>query len=153
MQGGIQKYLELYGTMEHSLKSATDENSDSSVTVHNGYNNLYRDEVGRCLYVGKNFVFDKRRYDPMVGSHSSQIGKCILCGKLHDDYDNGYAPADKKESRCCSCRILILVCNICRGKVCVWGEVNLTNKPSIYCGKDGKDCVGKGNKLDNVILI
>ncbi len=110
-------------------------------------------DVKPCLYEGKNFVFDKRRYDPLVGSRSSIVGKCISCGKLHDDYDNGYAPADKKESRCCNCRILILVCDSCRDKVRVWGEENTTNKPSIFCGKGGMDCVGKRSKLDNIILI
>ena len=97
-----------------------------------------------CLYHGKNYVFDPRRYDPMVGnvriSSSSNengslagsnhkngsvvIGRCLLCRIPHDDYDNGSAPCDNKESRCCRCRALVLVCNSCRVKVYVWGETD-----------------------------
>ena len=150
LQGGIQKYLETYGSMENSPQAEENPVSSADRMIRGNRN---QDEVGPCLYIGKNFVFDQRRYDPMVGSECHTIGKCLLCGNLHDDYDNGNAPADNKEARCCCCRILILVCNTCRQNGRVWGEEDITNKPSIFCGKGGTDCTGQGNKLDNVIVI
>jgi len=72
------------------------------------------------LFRGKNFVFDPRRTDPVHGDDVT--GQCMLCQKPHDDYDNGHAPADRKEARCIECRILLLVCNDCRPTVKCWGD-------------------------------
>lgn len=142
LQGGIQKYLEIYGSIDNPVSSGSETA---------GYS-LKQELVGPCLFVGKNFVFDQRRYDPVAGSECPTIGKCLLCGGLHDDYDNGYAPADNKEARCCNCRILILVCNTCRKHVRVWGEED-NAKPCIFCGTDGLICAGQRNKMDNVVVI
>ena len=108
-----------------------------------------KEEQGKntCLYRGKNFVFDPRRTDPIIGNgissssssaaaathnssssstHSakciSTVGKCIICSSPHDDYDNGHAPVLEREVRCCRCRVLVLVCNDCRERVRCWGE-------------------------------
>jgi predicted sulfurtransferase len=88
----------------------------------------------RYYFRGKNFCFDPRRYDPSF-STSSIVGTCIVCHEPHDDYDNGAAPSEDKEARCCHCRILILVCNKCRETVAVWGCEH-TNLPPVYCGGD-----------------
>ena len=66
----------------------------------------------------------------------------------HDDYDNGHAPCEGKEARCCRCRVLVLVCDSCRAHVRCWGEP--TDKDELYCGKSGKTCVDEGNIAENV---
>ena len=90
------------------------------------------------LFRGKNFVFDPRRTDPLQSDDT--VGTCIVCGVPHDDYDNGHAPMEGKEARCCACRILILVCNSCRTKTACWGEDH-TGKALAYCG--GAECICK----------
>ena len=130
LQGGIQKYLESYGNEEHGLSNRGD-NSDAKTGTSES------DDVGKntandnkaCLYRGKNFVFDPRRTDPIIGNgitnnydtlDSSQekcvsvVGQCNICSCPHDYYDNGHSPSEEKESRCCHCRMLVLVCNGCR---------------------------------------
>ena len=129
-----------------------------------------------CLYVGKNFVFDNRRYDPVIGVRASGdnqkhsiVGKCIICSCFHDDYDNGHAPSDHQEARCCRCRVLVLVCNNCRGKVRAWGEkmhlrgedvaemavatTDIAVKPDLFCGDGGKECINEGNAVDHVEMM
>jgi predicted sulfurtransferase len=125
-----------------------------------------------CYFKGKNFVFDQRRLDPVFyqppqqdrngntddqnnNSNSSGIvGKCLVCAKPHDDFDNGHAPAENKEARCWNCRILILVCNTCRPKVSCW-ENNYKKQqkddssdsnnslPRMYCAGLEKPCFHK----------
>jgi len=115
LKGGIQKYLEEYGKFNpHSFRL------DSP-----------------CLFKGKNFVFDPRRFDPVVGK--STLGCCLICSKPHDDYDNGHAPNENKEARCCRCRVLILICNHCREKA---REL----KRELFCGPGGNHCIDEGNK-------
>jgi predicted sulfurtransferase len=113
----------------------------------------YLEHDDHHLYRGKNFVFDPRRTDPNHGGTDSIVGRCLVCDTPHDDYDNGHAPAENFEARCCKCRILILVCNTCRQHVTCWGEESpsssssTTNdydakeeiKPKLYCG--GRECL------------
>ena len=54
---------------------------------------------------GKNFVFDPRIVVPSIMNSTDVIGTCCVCSKLYDDYS--------RQSRCCICRILILVCDDC----------------------------------------
>ena len=131
------------------------------------------DDVGKntaadnkaCLYRGKNFVFDPRRTDPIIGNgitnnydtlDSSQekcvsvVGQCNICSCPHDDYDNGHSPSEEKEARCCHCRMLVLVCNGCREKVRCWGEEELEKKKDLFCGKGGAECIDEGNVAENV---
>ena len=90
------------------------------------------------LFKGKNFVFDPRRTDP---NHTDSIvGRCVQCGKQHDDYDNGHAPAEHTEARCCKCRILLLVCEDCRPTVACAGE-HQSGKPLLYCGGLEETCL------------
>ena len=148
-----------------------------------------------CLYRGKNFVFDPRRTDPIVGNgitipvplnntqslvtltvdgdsverdgnepnnidRVSLVGRCIICSSPHDDYDNGNAPSEGKESRCCRCRVLVLVCDDCRQHVRCWGEPEFVKgceifgerdiKQDLFCGHAGKKCVDEGNVAENV---
>lgn len=131
--------------------------------------NTQYEDIGKpaCLYRGKNFVFDPRRTDPVVGNgivktpdsaqvdqcannndRVSLVGKCILCCTPHDDYDNGHSPCAGKEARCCRCRVLVLVCNACRADVRCWGESE--GKNELYCGQAGKACVDEGNIAENV---
>ena len=117
LHGGIQKYLESYGKEQSSAREEESLQEKGQT-----------DEP--CLFRGKNFVFDPRRTDPVVGNGAtnsegnvvSLVGQCILCSNPHDDYDNGHAPCEEKEARCCRCRVLVLVCNECRRKVRCWGE-------------------------------
>ena len=111
LQGGIQRYLE----KAHRKDATTD------------------------FFVGKNFVFDPRRTDPMC--HIDQIvGKCCVCARPWDDYDNGKAPSERNEARCCHCRILLLVCETCRTRYhCASTNKKNNNdtkngKPLLYCG-------------------
>ena len=170
LQGGIQKYLESYGDMEvkeeqtdnkneyakNEEEDGSDKKEDASsaeeiaTTKTSTIQAQRKEEQGKntCLYRGKNFVFDPRRTDPIIGNgissssssaaathnssssssstHSakciSTVGKCIICSSPHDDYDNGHAPVLEREVRCCRCRVLVLVCNDCRERVRCWGE-------------------------------
>lgn len=118
LDGGIQRYLEHYGSTS-SQESPNDE----------------------CLFRGKNFVFDPRRTDPVIGK--DVVGRCLLCHVSHDDYDNGKAPCQENEVRCCKCRVLVLVCDECRQNVNAWGQGEKDGKPSLYCGID--QCRDTGN--------
>lgn len=122
LNGGIQRYLEHYGSMNRSSKP-------------------------ECLYKGKNFVFDPRRTDPMVGGTSP--GRCLLCQCPHDDYDNGHAPSENREARCCRCRVLVLVCNECRDRVRSCGEEH--DKPELLCG--GQECIDEGNSANQAQIV
>jgi hypothetical protein len=126
-----------------------------------------------CLYRGKNFVFDPRRTDPVVGAGIiandddddgalpsarrvvSRVGRCVLCSIPHDDYDNGHAPCEEREARCCRCRVLLLVCDDCRRRVRCWGEPPPSSgdddrRRDIFCGDAGAKCVDDGNVAENV---
>jgi len=131
LDGGIQRYLEHYGTMMNHDKPYNDNEA--------------------CLFRGKNFVFDPRRTDPMVGRFSS--GKCLVCSQSHDDYDNGNAPSVSKEARCCRCRVLILVCNDCRHSLQCWGEPLAVGIKPVYCGPNGTHCIDEGNHISNAKII
>ena len=126
LHGGIQRYLENYHTNEALVQH------DKEQQIPEGH------EKGPCLYRGKNFVFDPRRTDPMldITNEKAVVGKCCICQKPHDDYDNGHAPLEEKEARCCKCRILLLVCDACRPTVQCWGEDHKHDLPKLYCGKE-----------------
>lgn len=193
LKGGIQKYLEEFGTLEIGCNSKFSDDRD---TVSNDIT-LMEEGVGvalnqkKCLFKGKNFVFDPRRFDPMIGTginndnssnsdnlklkESAIVGQCLVCSCSCDDYDNGHAPCENMEARCCRCRMLILMCNDCRWKFRVWGqeirekvkiesessielfeggkECQQVNQnhilPDIYCGPNGKECVNEGNCVDH----
>jgi len=155
LQGGIQKYLEEYGT-EGSKGDGYESNSTTN-----------SEAAKTCLYRGKNFVFDPRRTDPIIGNGStgggsqsiSLVGRCIICSCPHDDYDNGHAPCEEKEARCCRCRVLVLVCNDCRTKVRSWGEASpgdddenkeVHSTTDLFCGKGGSECIDEGNIAEMV---
>jgi predicted sulfurtransferase len=162
LKGGIQKYLEAFGEVEK-----IDGSNDGTPPER------YLEESPKptaCLYRGKNFVFDPRRTDPVVGSgiakppsdtgsgdsndsninhRISLVGKCIICSAPHDDYDNGHAPSEGREARCCRCRVLVLVCNDCRCGVKSWGEAE-EGKDELFCGEAGRVCVDEGNIPENV---
>ena len=125
LDGGIQRYLEQYGS------SSIDTPNDA------------------CLFRGKNFVFDPRRTDPVVGKEV--VGRCLLCGVSHDDYDNGKAPCQENEARCCKCRVLVLVCGTCRGNVIAWGQDEECEKVKLYCGIDS--CIDEGNSVEASTVI
>lgn len=62
------------------------------------------------FFKGKNFVFDHR---VSVGSSDANVlGSCLLCKSPFDDYS--------ARSRCSYCRMLVLVCDSCREKSCVY---------------------------------
>ena len=89
-------------------------------------------ETSNEFFVGKNFVFDPRRFDP--NSKGGVVGTCMICKSPHDDYDNGRPPREDHTARCCKCLILLLVCETCRANVCCHGEQ--FSKPKLYCGGD-----------------
>lgn len=141
LKGGIQRYLEhTLGTNKDNGDGGRSKNelkidnwSDTAAKTSNGTNS--------CYFQGKNFVFDPRRTDPIFrqGQDSSDciVGRCIACGCAHDDYDNSHAPADGKESRCNTCRMLVLVCNDCRKKFVCHGEcddeLGEIKRERLYC--------------------
>ena len=133
LHGGIQRYLEHFHDPSSSLLSPGKQTELQEIDG-NGIKEP-------CLYRGLNFVFDPRRTDPMGHGNpesSNVVGKCCLCGMAHDDYDNGHAPLEEEEARCCKCRILVLVCSPCREKVLCWGEDHKEDLglPKLYCGVD-----------------
>lgn len=179
LQGGIQKYLESYGREQSELANLKEEDDASAEGVSEkddaedkATNKCQTNKP--CLYRGKNFVFDPRRTDPMIGNgittdgtttasngehRISLVGQCIVCSTPHDDYDNGHAPCEEKEARCCRCRVLVLVCNDCRERVRCWGEPQQScdggdtnnNYPDIFCGGNAGDkCVDEGNVAEKV---
>jgi predicted sulfurtransferase len=142
LDGGIQRYLEHYGGVISPKDTTVATTSPAS----------------DCLFRGRNFVFDQRRTDPIVGK--GLVGTCLLCNTPHDDYDNGYAPCENKEARCHKCRVLVLICDACRPTVCVWGEEPTSiakemdgeavlHRPKVYCG--GDHCVDEGNSIQATI--
>ncbi len=170
LQGGIQKYLEYYGSKEGISDSGQGEESsqeyDSESKIANDYEagisaeHTTPQDLGKepCLYAGRNFVFDQRRIDPIVGNNGKAVGRCIRCNCPHDDYDNGYAPSDNQEARCCRCRVLVLICDKCRPMVRIWGEENTNNggegegsKPDLFCG--GDSCINEGNEIEHAEVI
>ncbi len=177
LEGGIQRYLERYGS--HTKDSSTNTTTTTTTTtdVHNTSNegstepkqikterNNTHDDEKKCLFKGHNFVFDPRRIDPIVGPDSP--ARCILCSSSHHDYDNGHAPSENNEARCCRCRILVLICNECRSTVRVWGE-NMGEeksdkktdeneqivKPDLFCGPYGKSCIDEGNSTADIEIL
>jgi predicted sulfurtransferase len=120
LKGGIQRYLEY----------VNDESCPSTEATHKK----------ESLYHGKNFVFDPRRVDPLQGG-ASVVGRCLVCEKPHDDYDNGQSPSLDQATRCWNCRVLILVCNDCRPGVSCWGDQKAEKTlPPVYCSGVEKPC-------------
>lgn len=88
---------------------------------YTGDKDLYLLDGGICKYMehfgeagyfkGKNFTFDRRRYEP---NGNGLVGRCLYCDSEHDNYDHGDAVGDK-EVRCRKCRVLCLVCDGCLG--------------------------------------
>lgn len=138
LKGGIQRYLEAYGSMGKDQDGEGVKAKDASTSSE------------ACLYKGRNFVFDPRRTDPVVGPGCA--GKCALCSVPHDDYDNGHAPCENKEARCCRCRVLVLVCNDCRNKVRCFGEDEAGDKADLFCGTNGEECIDEGNNISVDII-
>ena len=145
LKGGIQKYLEQYGDKEEESPVKQDKH----------------DEEKLCLFRGRNFVFDPRRTDPVVGSGMptncksekvSVVGKCTICKCPHDDYDNNHAPCENKEARCFRCRILVLICDPCRKMYTCWGEAEEEGKPILYCGNNGTVCIDRGNSTEQICI-
>lgn len=91
----------------------------------------------KCLFKGKNFVFDPRRTDPV--HFGDTVGRCLICETPHDDYDNGHAPSENKEARCNTCRMLVLICNQCRPKYLCWGESSIGEEASVERGNEISD--------------
>lgn len=93
--------------------------------------------------------------DPIVGQDAKAVGRCIICSIPHDDYDNGYAPSDNKEARCCRCRVLVLVCNSCRETVRIWSQEDNSEdpRPALFCGNQGKECIDEGNYVSHKEII
>mmetsp|Transcript_36801 Transcript_36801/g.57540 ORF Transcript_36801/g.57540 Transcript_36801/m.57540 type:complete len:138 (-) Transcript_36801:78-491(-) len=108
--GGRDQVFQLAGGIHNYLKTVGPED---------GYFN------------GKNFVFDKRRFEPM---HDHKVlGRCHNCEEPHDDYDTG------AECRCKECRLLLLLCATCRQKD--WPVSKSGSIEELLCG--GDSCLQK----------
>lgn len=77
------------------------------------------------FYAGKNFVFDYRRYEPW--HDDTVVGRCDRCARPWDNYDNG------PEARCQTCRVLLLLCDVCRAAEPPGAA------PTLLCGRDRCD--------------
>ncbi|KAL7534042.1 hypothetical protein ACHAXR_006711 [Thalassiosira sp. AJA248-18] len=175
LRGGIQKYLESYGNDQQELANMKeinnkDECSPGKDPVEDNATTSNCEADKPCLYRGKNFVFDPRRTDPVIGNgviatgngeRVSVVGRCVVCSNSHDDYDNGHAPCEDLSARCCRCRVLVLVCNDCRRRVRCWGEPESgegngddqgdeISKMELFCGHAGRECIDEGNIADKV---
>lgn len=115
LKGGIHKYLEEFG------QDALNTNDNDADGGKEG------DDGDECLFVGKNFVFDRRgaldakghgieekagggEDASLVKANGSIIGKCQYCS---DPYDVFHA-----ENVCTVCREPILVCDKCQLNLC-----------------------------------
>lgn len=160
------------------MSSTTNEGEDGA--TNNNQSEVAREKPGEnattsnnskkanepCLYRGKNFVFDPRRTDPVIGRGIatadakcdaatggndggygciSLVGRCVVCSAPHDDYDNGHAPCEEREARCRRCRVLVLVCDGCRERVRCWGE---DDPPSSCVGDDDEGGTVACKKVD-----
>jgi predicted sulfurtransferase len=180
LEGGIQKYLEEYGSMDILSDDNDNDDDDSEMrnqdaNIRHNYNNddnsesqvakkeqVEQDSEKKCLFKGKNFVFDPRRFDPVIGN-GGKAGECVICACPHDDYDNGFAPSENKEARCCRCRVLVLICNNCRKSIRTWGEedeeenteetVKMKKKEDLFCGPSGKECIDEGNRVNHYQIV
>ena len=153
LKGGIQTYLREVIHDDDEEEGAVEEEKDTSGSEQN---NKDGDDSTAAVskktdnkFLGKNFVFDPRRTDPIFGA-SKIVGQCLICHTAHDDYDNGNAPSANKEARCNTCRMLILVCNVCRPNYICFGEESQQEssdegetKPLLYCGGLTK-CIHEG---------
>ena len=107
VKGGIHKYLEEFGNAYGNEESKKESSSD-----------------GECLFVGKNFVFDRRgaldakghgvddfKTENSCSTHNNHlddgiIGKCQYCSDPHDMFH--------PENVCTVCREPILICDKCQ---------------------------------------
>ena len=157
LKGGVQKYLEAFGEVERaSTQDADAAAGDAAAGGRQGTG------ASECLYRGKNFVFDPRRTDPVIGrgvadgadaAPVARVGQCVVCATSWDDYDNGHAPCEEREARCARCRILVLVCAACRPRVHCWGETADEAKTELLCGEGGRACVDAGGAADRVEVV
>jgi predicted sulfurtransferase len=139
--GFLRTFLNDKRTQKEGELSKHESKIPEIYQLHGGIQRYIEDSSTRSLFLGKNFVFDPRRTDPLMGSAESLVGQCIVCSKPHDDYDNGHAPSLNMEARCFKCRVLVLVCNQCRTTVTCWGDDATDNKPKLFCSGVSKHCV------------
>ncbi|KAL7526539.1 hypothetical protein ACHAWF_001806 [Thalassiosira exigua] len=160
LEGGIQRYLEVYGTGGAAGGDTVAEVASEGGGGEGPATRTHGDGSGKgaddpCLYRGKNFVFDPRRTDPVAGSGVAALGgKCLVCAAPHDDYDNGRPPREGGEARCRRCRVLVLVCDACRKEVRCWGEGDDggggAGEAELFCGVGGRECADEGERVERV---
>jgi len=106
LKGGIHKYLEEFGNCNTSAAN-TDDTKKASNT-------------GDCLFVGKNFVFDRRgaldakghginnnrKFSDSSNQVDGVVGKCKYCTDPYDVFHPDIV--------CCVCREPILACSKCQ---------------------------------------
>ena len=101
LKGGIHKYLEEFGGRDSHVDGDRGDNADNDA----------------CLFVGKNFVFDRRgaleaKGHGIEGATTAEVvgdvvvGRCLYCREPYDIFH----PA----TVCTVCREPVLVCNKCR---------------------------------------
>ncbi|GMI09465.1 hypothetical protein TrLO_g1266 [Triparma laevis f. longispina] len=113
----------------------------------------YMEEFGgEGFFRGKNFTFDRRRYEP---GGRGVVGRCLYCEVNTDQYDKGEKVGDH-EIRCRKCRVLCLVCDGClegkkeRGRRVPHGEEMVEGEEGVFCA--GKECgVGKDESQVRII--
>jgi len=117
LKGGIHKYLEEFGGQDAS-SLISNNNSEGSA---NGNDVKGTNDGGEsCLFVGKNFVFDRRGALDAKGhgleeGNSSEvksncvIGKCQYCSDPYDVFH--------PENVCTVCREPVLVCEKCQSNL------------------------------------
>lgn len=171
LQGGIQRYLETCAEQQQEQQRNQQPHNDQQQEGISKNTNSTAAKNNPGYFVGKNFVFDPRRTDP---THFGEtVGRCLVCEKPHDDYDNGHAPSENKETRCNNCRMLILICNDCRSKYRCHGEKQNgddddqgetiastkqkdscsddTIRPLLYCNLD--KCIHEGSSPDPELRV
>ncbi len=126
------------------LKCKIQEHGNAEVYQLFGGIHGYQEKYPNGFFKGKNFVYDPRvsvsaadsqlpvsstPVEPLTDVSqvpSAVIGTCMLCTNPWDDYCSPYSRATENQTRCCYCRVLLLVCEDCKRKYATDGLVDNT---------------------------
>jgi len=69
-----------------------------------------------------------------TGGDGDIVGSCMVCFQPWDNYCSPYSRASSSQTRCCYCRVLLLVCESCKSKHAADDEVMVLPLPGAGTG-------------------